>query len=73
MVLPYSELTEYRSDGLISAMEGRSRAFIKIQEGCDRFCSYCVIPFARGRVRSRDEEEILVISLNPPAASICIS
>ena len=59
MVLPYSELTEYRSDGLISAMEGRSRAFIKIQEGCDRFCSYCVIPFARGRVRSRDEEEIL--------------
>lgn len=59
MVLPYSELTEYRSDGIITAMEGRSRAFIKIQEGCDRFCSYCLIPFARGRVRSRDEEEVI--------------
>ncbi len=59
MVLPYSELTEYRSDGIISAMDGRSRAFIKIQEGCDRFCSYCLIPFARGRVRSRDADEIL--------------
>ena len=59
MVLPYDKLTEYRSDGIISAMDGRSRAFIKIQEGCDRFCSYCLIPFARGRVRSRESEEIL--------------
>ena len=34
-------------------MESRSRAFVKIQEGCDRFCSYCIIPYARGKVRSR--------------------
>lgn len=36
----------------------RTRAFIKVEDGCDRFCSYCVIPFARGRVRSRKPEDI---------------
>ncbi len=35
------------------AMEGHTRAFLKIEDGCDRFCSYCVIPLARGRVRSK--------------------
>ena len=39
--------------------EGHTRAFIKIEDGCDRQCAYCVIPRARGRVRSRDEESIL--------------
>ena len=37
----------------------RTRAFIKIQDGCNQFCSYCIIPYARGRVRSRKEEDIL--------------
>ena len=36
----------------------RTRAFIKIEDGCDRFCTYCIIPTARGRVRSRRPEEI---------------
>ena len=36
-----------------------SRAYIKIQDGCNQFCSYCVIPYARGRVRSRKKEDIL--------------
>ena len=36
-----------------------TRAFIKIQDGCNQFCSYCIIPYARGPVRSRPEEEIL--------------
>lgn len=42
-----------------------TRAFIKIQDGCSQFCSYCIIPYARGPVRSRDEEDIIkeVISL----------
>lgn len=37
----------------------KTRAVIKVQDGCDRFCSYCIIPYARGRVRSRIPESIL--------------
>ena len=37
----------------------KTRAEIKIQDGCDRFCSYCIIPYARGRVRSRKPESII--------------
>lgn len=58
-VLTRDELSEYMSDGVITAMDSRTRAYIKIQEGCDRFCSYCIIPYARGPVRSRDEDEII--------------
>ena len=44
----------------ISQTNGRTRAFIKIQDGCDRFCTYCIIPYARGgKVRSRDLESIV--------------
>ena len=44
----------------ISQANGRTRAFIKIQDGCDRFCTYCIIPYARGgKVRSRDLESIV--------------
>ena len=38
----------------ITHYENRTRAIMKVQEGCDRFCSYCIIPYARGRIRSRD-------------------
>ena len=38
---------------------GRTRADIKIQDGCNQFCSYCIIPYARGRVRSRKPEDVL--------------
>ena len=58
-VIEYERLKEYHDCGIITSMESRTRAYIKIQEGCDRFCSYCLIPFARGRVRSRNPEEIL--------------
>ena len=37
----------------------KTRAVIKVQDGCDRFCSYCIIPYARGRVRSRQPEHII--------------
>ena len=37
----------------------RTRAYIKIQDGCSQFCSYCIIPYARGPVRSRPESEII--------------
>lgn len=56
----YDELTEYTDRGIITSMESRTRAYIKIQEGCNRFCSYCLIPFARGHVRSRNPEEIVM-------------
>lgn len=38
---------------------GHTRAFIKVQDGCNQFCTYCIIPFARGRVRSRKIEDVL--------------
>lgn len=42
----------------ISTFEERTRAIVKIEDGCDRFCSYCIIPKARGRVRSKSIENI---------------
>lgn len=42
----------------ITDFSERTRAFVKIEDGCDRFCSYCIIPTARGRVRSRSIESI---------------
>lgn len=44
---------------VISKLKDRTRAYIKIQEGCNRFCTYCIIPFARGPIRSRNPEEIV--------------
>jgi len=58
-VLPYEELKTYEETGLVTATETRTRAYIKIQEGCNRFCSYCVIPYARGSVRSRAVSDVL--------------
>lgn len=51
-------MDEKAFDELPVAIErSRSRAFVKIQDGCGRFCSYCVIPYARGPARSRDPED----------------
>ncbi|MFA6306368.1 MAG: MiaB/RimO family radical SAM methylthiotransferase [Patescibacteria group bacterium] len=41
------------------ALTGRTRYFIKIQDGCEQYCSYCVIPYARGKLISRGEKEII--------------
>ena len=60
IVLPREELTFYEDMGRIEAgSDGMTRAYIKIQDGCDRFCSYCLIPYARGPVRSRPAEDIV--------------
>lgn len=42
----------------VDSFYDRTKAFLKIEDGCDRFCSYCIIPYARGRVRSKPLEEI---------------
>ena len=49
---------EYEELGITNE-QSRIRAVIKIQDGCDNFCTYCIIPYARGRVRSREPENIL--------------
>ena len=43
----------------VRGLTEHQRAFVKIQDGCDRFCTYCIIPYARGHIRSRKREEIL--------------
>ena len=43
----------------ISKIADHTRAFIKVQDGCNQFCSYCIIPFTRGRVRSRRPEDVV--------------
>lgn len=54
-VMHYSEYNEF---GITTHTE-LNRAVIKIQDGCDRFCTYCIIPYARGAVRSREPESII--------------
>ena len=55
----YEELDSYEDVGTVADSDNRTRAYIKIQEGCNRFCSYCVIPYARGKVRSRNFDDIM--------------
>ncbi|MGV8146678.1 MAG: tRNA (N(6)-L-threonylcarbamoyladenosine(37)-C(2))-methylthiotransferase MtaB [Alkaliphilus sp.] len=43
----------------VSEIKGKTRAFLKIQEGCNQYCSYCIIPYARGKMRSRKEANIV--------------
>ena len=44
----------------IQKLANRTRAYLKIQDGCSQFCSYCIIPYARGPIRSRDPEDVIV-------------
>lgn len=52
----------------IATFEEHTRAFVKIEDGCNRFCTYCIIPYARGRVRSRSlndlREEVIKLAQN---------
>jgi len=50
---------EHLDDTIVEEFVGKSRAFIKIQEGCDFRCSYCIIPYVRGDARSYSEDKIL--------------
>lgn len=55
----YSDLGNKFEDMEIKNFEGRTRAFVKIQDGCNAFCSYCIIPYVRGRVRSKDPDDVI--------------
>ena len=44
----------------IQKLENRTRAYLKIQDGCSQFCSYCIIPYARGPIRSRKPEDVML-------------
>lgn len=57
-VIDINHTDEYEEMTLTTTTE-HTRAYIKIQDGCNQFCSYCIIPYARGRVRSRQEKDIL--------------
>lgn len=57
-VLPIQCTKEYENLRLTEPKE-HTRAFIKVQDGCNQFCSYCIIPYARGRVRSRGISQVL--------------
>lgn len=57
-IIDINHTDEYESMQITHTAE-HTRAFIKIQDGCNQFCSYCIIPYARGRSRSRSMEEVL--------------
>ena len=58
-VIDINHTKEYENLHLTKQGE-HTRAYIKVQDGCNQFCSYCIIPYARGRVRSRAKEDVVV-------------
>ena len=59
MRLEYTGRLKEFEDMYINSFPGRTRAFVKIQDGCDNFCTYCIIPFVRGKCRSKDEGKVI--------------
>lgn len=57
-VIKINQTKEYESLAISRTAE-HVRAYMKVQDGCNQFCTYCIIPYARGRVRSRDMENVL--------------
>ena len=59
LIADINHLPEDYEELQLSRTAEHTRAFIKVQDGCNQFCSYCIIPYARGRVRSRKPENVL--------------
>ena len=55
---PHDNKNAEYEDMSIHSFDGHTRAFVKIEDGCNRFCSYCIIPYSRGRVRSKNPETL---------------
>lgn len=64
----HKDKKSFEKNQMVSKFKDRTRAFVKIEDGCNRFCSYCIIPYARGRVRSKGlselKKELLTLSQN---------
>ena len=58
VVIDINHTKEYEEMHLSKTAE-HTRAYIKVQDGCNQFCTYCIIPFARGRVRSRAKDDVI--------------
>lgn len=57
-VIDINHTAEYEALHLTKTAE-HTRAYLKVQDGCNQFCTYCIIPYARGRVRSRDKDDVV--------------
>ncbi len=68
----FIEKEDLYSEGFFSANGERTRSYVKVQDGCNNFCSYCIVPYLRGRSRSRSIEGIKaeIEKLNPVEAVI---
>lgn len=55
IIFPHEELPEFS----VKRFEAHTRAFVKVQDGCNSFCTYCIIPYVRGRSRSRTMDDII--------------
>ena len=64
----YEEQKEFIDFGSVTYTE-KTRAVIKVQDGCNNFCSYCIIPYTRGKIRSKDKEKVIIKNSN----TICIN
>ena len=67
------DLDHGKYEDMMRPIETRTRQFIKIQDGCDYFCTYCVIPYVRGRSRSRDLSDIIEEIKNTKASEIVLT
>ncbi|MCM8818501.1 MAG: MiaB/RimO family radical SAM methylthiotransferase [Candidatus Omnitrophica bacterium] len=56
-IIPKEEFFKIKNK--ISYFNGHTRSFVKIEDGCENFCSYCIVPFLRGKIKSRPEKEIV--------------
>ena len=60
-IVVYEDTREYMMDEMPLQNYHQTRAFLKVQDGCNQFCSYCIIPFARGKERSLPLEDVMDI------------
>lgn len=58
-IIDIKDIMNTKFEHMILNNFNRTRAFVKIQDGCNNFCSYCIIPYTRGNVRSKDKENVL--------------